>query len=167
MTQEDREQTFEISDETIEQQSQEQNQSISIKNSFDYNKEIIKKLAGSILTDPLGKEDFEIQLVKIHSSILRLTDEYFIQKNKLKKLKMKFERMYAEEIEKAKKQPFLFKTQSELDGFVIRTNRITVAQDYLTNQEMIVDYIESILEYLKNKRFDIKTILEIRKTAYI
>jgi len=79
-------------------------------------------------------------------------------------MKAKYERMYAEMIDEAKRNPLMYKTSSEIDGYIIRNTRIARAKAILQNQLELVEYLQSVMELLKSKRFDLKTLVEIRKT---
>jgi hypothetical protein len=58
----------------------------------------------------------------------------------------------------------MYRTSSEVDGFIIRDTRIARAKSIVQNQQEMVEYLQSILELLKSKKFDLKTLVEIRKT---
>jgi hypothetical protein len=72
--------------------------------------------------------------------------------------------MYAEMIDVAKQNPLMYRTSNEIDGFIIRDTRIARAKAILQNQLELVEYLLSVMEMLKSKRFDLKTLVEIRKT---
>lgn len=109
-------------------------------------------------------EDLDIQIINCHSAAMRFTDRHAYEKHLYFRLKAKFERIYAEEVENAKRNPLMMRTTSELDGFVIRSNRIAKAKAILQNQLEMVEYLQSVLDLLKSKRFDLKTIADIKKS---
>lgn len=108
-------------------------------------------------------DDLEKQLIETHSAIIRITDILYKEKVFLDKLKLKMERVKSEEMEKAKQQPYMFKSVGEMEKYIIRSAKVTKYKVLVDVQESFVDYIENIFEILKSKKFDIKNIVEIRK----
>lgn len=109
-------------------------------------------------------DGLDIQLIKCHSACMRFNDIHVREKHVYNRMKAKYERMYAEMIDEAKRNPLMYKTSSEIDGYIIRNTRIARAKAILQNQLELVEYLQSVMELLKSKRFDLKTLVEIRKT---
>lgn len=112
----------------------------------------------------VDEDGLDIQLIKCHSAAMRFNDIHVKEKHLYNKLKAKYERMYAEMIDVAKQNPLMYRTSSEIDGYIIRDTRIARAKAILQNQLELVEYLQSVMELLKSKRFDLKTLVEIRKT---
>jgi hypothetical protein len=109
-------------------------------------------------------DGLDIQLIKCHSAAMRFNDIHVREKHLYHKFKAKYERMYAEMIDVAKQNPLMYRTSNEIDGFIIRDTKIARAKSILQNQLELVEYLQSVMELLKSKRFDLKTLVEIRKT---
>ncbi|MCS7316939.1 MAG: hypothetical protein NZZ41_01265 [Candidatus Dojkabacteria bacterium] len=134
-----------------------------LEENFDKKKnELDKFIKDNLLLS--SDKDLELQIIETHSAIVRIKDILIKEKITLNKLKLKYERIKSEEYERAKQNPFLFKTLNEFDRFVIRSSRITKMKSILDMQTSFVEYVEYIFDILKSKKFDIKNILEIRKT---
>lgn len=111
----------------------------------------------------IDSDGIDIQLIKCHSSALRFNDILAREKHIYNRMKAKYERMYAEMIDVAKQNPLMYRTANEIDGYIIRDARIARAKSILQNQQEMVEYLQSVLDLLKSKRFDLKTIADIRK----
>ena len=109
-------------------------------------------------------DGLDIQIIKCQSAAIRFNDILVKEKHLYNRLKAKYERKYAEMIDVAKQNPLMYRTSSEIDGFIIRDTQIARAKAFLQNQLELVEYLQSVLDMLKSKRFDLKTIMEIRKT---
>jgi hypothetical protein len=112
----------------------------------------------------VDSDALEIQIMKCHSACMRFNDIHTKEKHLYHRMKAKYERMYAEMIDVAKQNPLMYRTSNEIDGFIIRDTRIARAKAILQNQLELVEYLLSVMEMLKSKRFDLKTIADIRKT---
>lgn len=112
----------------------------------------------------VDSDGLDIQLIKCHSAAMRFNDIHVKEKHLYNKLKAKYERMYAEMIDVAKQNPLMYRTTNEIDGYIIRDTRIARAKSILQNQLELVEYLQSVMELLKSKRYDLKTLVEIRKT---
>ena len=109
-------------------------------------------------------DGLDIQLIKAHSAATRFNDILAKEKHLYYRMKAKYERMYADMIDVAKKNPLMYRTSNEIDGFIIRDSKIARAKAILQNQLELVEYLGSVLDLLKSKRFDLKSIADIRKT---
>jgi hypothetical protein len=112
------------------------------------------------------EDGLDIQLIKCHSAYMRINDIYAREKHTYNKMKAKYERLYAEMIDVAKQNPLMYRTTNEIDGFIIRDSKIAKAKAHVQNQLEFVEYIQSVLDMLKSKRFDLKTISDIRKSEF-
>ena len=111
----------------------------------------------------IDSDGIDIQLIKCHSSATRFNDILAREKHLYNRMKAKYERMYADMIDIAKQNPLMYRTANEIDGFIIRDVKIARAKSILQNQLEMVEYLQSVLDLLKSKRFDLKTIADIRK----
>ncbi len=112
------------------------------------------------------EEGLDIQLIKCHSAYMRINDIYAKEKHLYSRMKAKYDRMYANMIDVAKQNPLMYRTSSEIDGFIIRDTKIAKAKAHVQNQLEFIEYIQSVLEMLKSKRFDLKTVADIRKSDF-
>lgn len=111
-------------------------------------------------------DSLDIQLINCHSACMRFNDIYAKEKHFYNRIKAKYDRKYAEMIDVAKQNPLMYRTSSEIDGFIIRDTGIARAKAIVQNQLELLEYLQATLDMLKSKRFDIKTLLEIRKTEF-
>ena len=111
-------------------------------------------------------DGLDIQLIKCHSACMRFNDIHAKEKHFYNRIKSKYDRMYAEMIDVAKQNPLMYRTSNEIDGFIIRDTRVARAKAIVQNQLEMLEYLQSVMDMLKSKRFDIKTLLEIRKTEF-
>jgi hypothetical protein len=152
----------------VEEQKVDDNKSIDdiideVDKNFFLKFDKVRSEAGDALRY-LESDGLDIQLIKCHSAAMRFTDIHAKEKHFYNRIKAKYERMYADMIDLAKQNPLMYRTNNEIDGFIIRDSRIARAKAYLQNQLELIEYLQSVLDLLKSKRFDLKTLVDIRKT---
>ena len=107
--------------------------------------------------------NLERETIKCHSALGRYTKILADERHVYNIFKNKYERFYAQRADEAKMNPKMFRTQSDLDGAVIRDSRISQAKTFLDSYAEYLEFIEKSIDNVKTKNYGIKYILDYRK----
>lgn len=107
--------------------------------------------------------NIEIEMIKCHSALSRYSEALAKEKHIYNIYKNKYERFYAQEVDNAKMNPKMFRTNTELDGAVIRNTKIARAKTFLDSYTEYLDFLERAVDNVKTKSYGLRYILEYRK----
>ncbi len=107
--------------------------------------------------------NIEIEMIKCHSALSRYSEALAKEKHIYNIYKNKYERFYAQEVDNAKMNPKMFRTNTELDGAVIRSTKIAKAKTFLDSYSEYLEYLERAVDNVKTKSYGLRYILEYRK----
>jgi len=107
--------------------------------------------------------NIEREIIKCHSALARYSEILVKEKHIFNITKNKYDRFYAQEVDNAKSNPKMFRTQNELDGAVIRSTKTARAKTFLDSYTEYIDFIERSIDNIKTKSYGLRVILDSRK----